>query len=201
MSDDKSKGYERQSNRTNEQFYIVLRSESSKRLAAIFLHHERLTLKKIYRILREAIMPPSFTESALRGVLGRWLKKGLLLTDGIFYILNPVWGTNALVNALGGEEFVREQGILDSVSTIIRDPDSPRKMTVELTPRWWSEVFDLPASWRERSVIRTRFDQYITQIICELCESKPRPRDRSKRHVHREKTFTIEVFPRGKVHI
>lgn len=191
-------GTEQDTNRTNEQFSIQLRSATAKRLAAIFLNNPRLTLKQIYKILRDSEIPPSFTKSALRGVMARWRKRGLLLTDGYFYTLNPIWGMRALILGLGGEDSVREQGILDSITSI---KTAPRQVVLELTPRWWSEVFDIPAAWRERAVVRTRIDLYLAGAMCELCEQKPRPRDRAKRHVHREHTFTIEVFPRGKVHI
>lgn len=198
MSDEKSNGTEQDTNRTSEQFVVHLRSATAKRLAAIFLGNPHLTLKQIYKILRDSEFPPSFTESALRGVLARWRKRGLLFTDGYFYNLNPIWGTQALIVALGGEDSVREQGILDSISNI---KTAPRQVTLELIPRWWSEVFDISAAWRERSVVRTKFDIYIANTVFELCEQKPKPQDRSGRHVHREKTFTIEVFPSGKVHI
>lgn len=196
--DDEPDGTGRDTNRTDGQFTIALRSATSRRLAAIFLNNPRLTLKQIYKILRESEIPPSFTKSALRNVLARWRKRGLLLTDGYFYNLNPIWGAQVLIEALGGKESVREQGILDSLSSI---KPAPRQVVLELTPRWWSEVFDIPAAWRERAVVRTRIDLYLAGAMCKLCEQKPRPRDRAKRHVHREHTFTIEVFPRGKVHI
>lgn len=198
MSDEKSNGTEQDTNRANEQHVIHLRSATAKRLAALFLNNPRLTLKQIYKILRESKYPPSFTKSALRSVLARWRERSLLLTDGYFYNLNPVWGMQALIAGLGGEESVREQDILDSVTSI---KTTPRQVTLELTPRWWSEVFDIPAAWREREVVRTKFNIYIANAMSELCEQKTRPQDRSGRHVHREKTFTIEVFPSGKVHI
>jgi len=191
--------------RTNEQPTVDLdiRSSAAHRLAAIFLSNNILTLKEIYRILETAPIAPDFSRSSLRGVLTRWKNRNILLFDGRRYILNPRGGRDILLRALGEEiKPVREQGGLDSPST--RPEIRTERVLVEITPRWWNEVFDLPAAWMENTVLYCRIDEYIAKAMWTLCPLKPRgPKDRSQkaRYYDTEGTFTLVVFPRGKFHI
>jgi len=191
--------------RTNEQPTPTLdiRSLAAKRLAALFLTHNILSLREIYRILETSIFEPTFSRSALRGVLNRWKKRNILLFDGRRYILNPRRGREILLNARGDiPDFVREQEALDLPS---RDPKvRTKQVIVDITPRWWAEVFDLPAAWMENTRIYTRVDEYIAKAIWEICELKPKTKkDRSQkaRHFDDKGTYTLVVFPRGKIHL
>lgn len=195
--------------RTNEQptLDLELRSPAAKRLSNLFLSHGTLGLKEIYHILDTAIYPVDFTRSALRGVIKRWTKRNILLTDGYRYILNPRGGREILLRASGYEdESVREQKGLDPLST----PIEPRTKTVivDIVPRWWREALDLPKAWTENKLVKCRIDEHIVKPIQVLCELKPKdPRDKRNqrtRHYHfhkNEHIFTLVVFPRGKMHI
>jgi len=115
--------------RTNEQppLSLDLRSSAAKRLASLFLSHNVLSLREIYHILDTAINPPDFSRSALRGVLNRWQKRNILLTDGRQYILNPRGGRKILLRARGDEvQPVREPEGLVPLST----PIEPRTENV-----------------------------------------------------------------------
>ena len=194
--------------RTNEQptLDLELRSPAAKRLASLFLFHGTLGLKEIYHILDTAIIPPDFSRSALRGVIKRWAKRNILLTDGYRYILNPRGGREILLKASGYEdESVRERKALDRLTT----PIEPRTETVvvDITPRWWKEILDIPKAWKENELVKCRIDEHISKAIWILCELKPKgQKDRSQkaRHYHfskNEHIFTLVVFPRGKMHI
>ena len=195
--------------RTNERttLDLELRRPAAKRLASLFLFHGTLGLREIYHIIDNAINPPDFSRSALRGVIKRWAKRNILLTDGYRYILNPRGGREILLKARGDDiETVREQKGLDPLST----PIEPRTKTVivDIVPRWWREVLDLPKAWKENELVKCRIDEHVIKPIQVLCELKPKdPKDKRNqrtRHYHFEKNehiFTLVVFPRGKMHV
>lgn len=195
--------------RTNEQppLALELRKPAAERLASLFLSHNVLSLHDIYNILDNAVYKPDFSRSALRGVLNRWQKRNILLSDGYRYILNPRGGREILLKARGDEvESVREPEGLVPLST----PIEPRTETVivDIVPRWWREVLDLPKAWKENELVKCRVDEHIAKAIQVLCELKPKnpndKRNQRTRHYHfdkKEHIFTLVVFPRGKMHV
>jgi len=192
--------------RTNEQLPLTLelRGPTAKRLASLFLTYDILTLREMYQILETAIVKPTFSRSALRGVLTRWKKRNILLFDGRRYVLNPHGGRELLLNARGDTpDPVRDQEALDLPSSVPEEVRTKR-VILDITPRWWNEVFDLPAAWMENTRIYTRIDQYIALAMWELCELKPKTKkDRSQkaRHYDDKGTYTLIVFPGGKFHV
>lgn len=186
--------------RTNEQetLRLELRNPAARRLAALFLARNILSLKEIYQILRTSYKMPEYTTAAVRGVLHRWKKRRVLLSDGRRYILNPRGGREILLAGLGPD--VRTEEALEQ-PTSPPEPQRTERVIVDVTPRWWAEVFDLPAAWMENTRISARVDEYIAKMMWALCEMKPRPRDRSQKARHRDPAFTLVVFPRGKIHV
>lgn len=177
---------------------VELRGSAARRLAGLFLAHGILGLSDIYRILKTSYKEPEFSPSAVRGVLYRWQKRRVLLTDGRRYILNPRGGREILLKGLGAD--VRTEEALDQ-PTRDRQPVRTERIVVDVTPRWWAEVFDLPAAWMENTRIHTRIDEHVAKMMWALCEMKPRPRDRSQKARHREPSFTLVVFPHGKLQV
>lgn len=190
------------SKRTNERTLptIVLRGAAARRIAALFIQHGALSIKAIYSILSSSVIAPEFSKSAIRGVIKRFKAKKILLTDGYKYILNPFGGREILIAALGGIEDVRDEDSLAQV-TSETPPSEPVRVKVDITPRWWSEVFDLPAAWIENTRLKTKIDQYLASAIIALCTHHPKRGDRSGKHRYFDDTFTLIVWPSGIVHI
>lgn len=189
--------------RTNEPkpMAITLRKECAFRLAAMFLVKNQYGLKEIYTILNNAIYEPQFSKAAIRGVLTRWQKKRLLLTDGYHYILNPNGGRDILIAALGpDDETVRKQ---ESLVQLTSDPNVRTELVIlEMTKKWWDSVFDLPKAWEEKGKVYCRIHEHIAKKMWALCERKPKgKKDRTSKATHKQKSFTLVAFPNGRFHV
>jgi len=165
------------------------------------------SLSKLYNGMRTMYLNghiENYSESAVRGVLWRFRRDGLITVrkkrgrrSTPFYQVTPK-GVQILSQA---RRFFSGEGSLDeeNLGQLARSSSRESDMTIEsgselvdLVTSQWDEYFDWNDAWFEGGSLTFTIDKYIADKIHKACETQARKRSAG---IHGEAGFTMLIWP------
>ena len=190
---------------------ILFRGETGEIVAQILLldPDTKVSLFDFYDTFRKLCSKgkiAKWSESAIRGVLGRLRDAGFLETnqgkqlhshERLYRLTGK--GQSVLREALGpsDDKDLRSQKseVLDALPSTPPTAPNQDQGSLLIEPRFLrvDEIMDLKAARYENVKLQFRPDLHIGRLIHEACERGPGRRDRSKKKSHSEESFTLFI--------